>query len=280
MERRNALKVFAGAVVGGGAGIFALPKVFRPDYLPMEEPRKLPREENNTAWDYHPLNPELSAELAYNYYPEGSCMYAIFKSIVEQLAGHFGEPFTSFPYHMMGYGRSGIGGYGTICGTLNGAAAIIGLLVPGRTSQDNLITGLFRWYERTKLPQFRPKEPILDFTPSPAVSHSTICHASVTTWGKDTGYKADSGERVERCRRLTGDVAAHVTFMLNEYFADSYITSGHDNQTVRECMTCHGNKGKLNNTVGKMDCNSCHTESVMHKIFANPHYNLKKAKPL
>jgi hypothetical protein len=47
---------------------------------------------------------------------------------------------------------------------------------------------------------------------------------------------------------------------------------------VRECMTCHGDKGKLNNTIGKMECSSCHTESFAHKILADPHYKLMTEK--
>ncbi len=278
MDRRKAMKIFAGVVVGSGASAYTLSNVFKPEYPPMDVPGKLEYMPTESSWAYSLLDPEVTAELAYKYYEEGSCMFAVFKSVVSQLADKFGEPYTSFPLHMMKYGRSGIGGYGTVCGSLNGASALIGLLVEGNSIQNTLITGLFRWYEKRSIPEFRPQTAVLDFTPAESVSESTLCHASVTNWVKKSGYKADSGQRVERCRRLTGDVACRIAGMLNEYFSNTYVTNGHDSANVQECMTCHGDTGKLNNTFGKMECSSCHTESIGHRIFANPHYKFKKVK--
>jgi hypothetical protein len=278
MDRRKAMKIFAGVAAGSGASAYAFSNIFKAQYQPMEEPRKLEYIHTESCWKYSSLDPSVTGALAYNLYGEGSCMYAIFKSILSQLADKFGDPHASFPYHMMKYGRSGIGGYGTICGALNGAAALIGLLVDGNSTQNELITGLFRWYEKTSLPDFRPQMASLDFTPPPSVSVSTLCHASVTNWVKESGYMADSEQRVERCRRVTGDVAFRTVVVLNEYFGNTYVTEGHDNEDVRACMTCHGDTGKLSNTFGKMECSSCHTESIGHKIFANPHYNLMKEK--
>ncbi len=278
MNRRKAMTITAGALAGGGAGIITLLNAFKPKYLPEEKPQNLEYKKTKFDWMYNPLDPALTAELAYRHYESGSCMYAAFKSVVSQLAERFGEPYASFPFHMMKYGHGGIGGFGTTCGALNGAAALIGLFFAEKKIQDSLITGLFRWYEKTKLPEFRPQVPILDFTPPSSISNSTLCHGSNTNWVKETGYKITSEQRKERCRRLTGDVAAQVTVVLNECFNDSYITIGHDNETVRKCMTCHGKEGKLNNTGGKMSCASCHTESLGHKLFSDAHYRLMKEK--
>jgi hypothetical protein len=278
MDRRKAMKVFAGVAAGFGAGAYSLARVLGPEYHSAENPQKLDFTHPTSGWAYSILDPSLTGELAYEYYQQGSCMYAIFKSVLAQLADKFGEPYASFPLHMMGYGRSGIGGYGTVCGALNGAAALIGLLVEGNSNQNTLITGLFRWYENKPIPEFKPRKAILDFTPASSDSGSTLCHASITRWIKKTGYKADSPERVERCRRLTSDVAIQTAMILNDYTANNYVTAGHDNRNVRECMTCHGDKGKVNNSFGRMECSSCHTESVRHRIFANPHYKLMKDK--
>lgn len=278
MDRRKALKIATGAIVGSGGGIFLLSNAFKPEYLLLEESQKLEYNNTKTSWAYTPLDPAVTAELAYNHFDSGSCMYATFKSIISQLADKFGEPYASFPLHMMKYGHGGVGGYGTICGALNGSAAVIGLFVAEKAMQDSLITGLFRWYEETKLPEFRPQMAILDFTPPSTISNSTLCHASNTNWGKEAKYKVNSDERKERCRRLTGDVASRVTVVLNEYFGNTYVTDGHDNETVRTCMTCHGDKGKLGNTSSKMGCPSCHTESIGHKVFADVHYKLMKSK--
>jgi hypothetical protein len=278
MDRRKAMKIFAGVAAGSGVGAYTLANIFKTETQPMEQPVKVEYIPSDSPWAYSPLDPAVTGDLAYSYYSEGSCMYAVFKSILGQLADKFGEPYTSFPYHMMKYGRSGIGGYGTICGSLNGAAAVIGLLVEGNSVQNTLITGLFRWYEKNSFPVMTPLTASLDFTPPTSVSESTLCHASVTSWVKKSGYKPDAGERVERCRRLTGDVAMRTAEVLNAYTGNTYFTAGHDSQNVRECMTCHGDTGKLNNTFGKMECSSCHTETVTHKIFAEPHYRVRKQK--
>jgi Putative redox-active protein (C_GCAxxG_C_C) len=278
MNRRKAMKVAAGVIVGSGAGLYALTNAFKPEYLPLEESQTLEYNNAKTSWEYYPLDPAQTAQLAYRHFDSGSCMYATFKSIISQLADKFGEPYISFPLHMMKYGHGGVGGFGTICGALNGAAAIIGLFVTEKAMQDSLITGLFRWYEETKLPEFRPQTAILDFTPPSTISNSTLCHASNTIWVKEAGYKVNSNERKERCRRLASDVASRVTAVLNEYFSNTYVTKGHDNETVRQCMTCHGDKGKLINTSTKMECTSCHTESIGHRLFADIHYKTMKAK--
>jgi hypothetical protein len=278
MDRRKAMKIFAGVAAGSGAGIYTFSKVFKTEAHSEEQPVKLEYTPTDSPWAYSPLDPASTGDLAYDFYKEGSCMYAIFKSVMAQLADRFGEPYASFPYHMMKYGHGGIGGYGTVCGSLNGAAALIGLLVEDKSAQNTLITGLYRWYEQSALPEFKPQAAVLDFTPPSSVSESALCHASVTMWTKESGYDAKAAERTERCRRLTSDVAIKTAAILNEYTTNTYLTVGHDSQNVRECMTCHGDKGKLNNTIGKMECSSCHTESFAHKILADPHYKLMTEK--
>ena len=46
MDRRKAMKIAAGAIVGSGAGIITLSNAFKPEYLPLEKSQKL--EYNNT----------------------------------------------------------------------------------------------------------------------------------------------------------------------------------------------------------------------------------------
>ncbi len=278
MNRRKAMKLAGGAIIGSGIGILPLYNAFKPKYPSAKKPQKLEYKKADHDWKYARLNPATTAELAYKQYEGGGCMYATVKGVLSQLADKFGEPYESFPFHMMKYGHGGIAGFGTVCGALNGAAALIGLFVSGKKMKDSLTTGLFRWYEKKSLPEFKPREPILDFDPPGAVSNSILCHASNTSWVNATGYEIKSKQRIERCRRLTGDVASQTTFILNEYFNNNYVTDGHDNETVRECMTCHGKGGKLANTGGKMSCNSCHTESIGHKVFAEPHYKVMNEK--
>mgnify|MGYP005809950885 CR=1 FL=1 len=128
MDRRKALKIMTGTLAGGGAvGIVPLTTAFKPTVPAAEKPKKLAYEQGESAWAYRQLDPVATAELAYQIYDQGSCMYAVFKSIVSQLADQVGEPFTSFPCQMMKYGHGGIGGYGTVCGALNGAAVLVSM---------------------------------------------------------------------------------------------------------------------------------------------------------
>ncbi len=276
MDRRQILKLSAGVAVGGGACGVALANVFKTEPQPKPEPKKLEYTETESSWKYHQLDPEKTAELAYINYSNGGCMYATFTSILSQLADEYGAPYDSFPIHMMGYGHGGVGGFGSICGTLNGAASIIGLFVADKNTRDTLVTGLFRWYEKNQLPEYKPQTASLDFTPPTSTAESILCHASITKWGLESGYKAQSSERKERCRRLTADVAARITVVLNDYINNNYMTVGHDDETVRTCMTCHGGEGKLDNTAGQMTCTTCHDKSLAHKVFADGHYKLLK----
>ncbi|MEL7586442.1 MAG: C-GCAxxG-C-C family protein [Prolixibacteraceae bacterium] len=274
MDRRKAMKITAGVIAGGGTGLFALSKALKAENPPLPVPQKLEFTPAENKWQYTPLDPSVSAKLAYRAYSEGSCMYATVASVISQLAEKFGEPYASFPTSMFKYGHGGIGGYGSVCGTLNGAAALLGLLIPDKKVQDKMITDIFQWYEKESLPVFSPHEASLDFKPPASVSNSVLCHASNTTWCKESGFKVSSNERKERCRRLTADVAQKVTTVLNEIYTHTYMTGVHSNETVNTCVTCHGNDGKLDNTAVKMSCSSCHSESVAHQVFSDVHYKL------
>ncbi len=150
-------------------------------------------------WPYHELDPETTAERAYLCYFEGHCMYAVFKSIVGQLADRYGEPYQSFPFAMMSYGAGGVASWGSLCGALNGAAAAIGLFASGREQQMSLTNQVFLWYEQTELPVHVPAQPKLDMQMRKSVAHSILCHPSVSTWSKASGYPVAGKEHNERC---------------------------------------------------------------------------------
>ena len=272
MDRRKALKVAAGTIAAGGAGLVTLTTAFKPEKQPLPETKNLEYTPGETEWEYFHLDPAGTAQLAYDKYSEGSCMYATVISVVSQLTEKFGEPFLSFPVQMFKYGHGGIGGFGSVCGALNGAAALIGLLITDKSIQDKMITDLFQWYESQLLPNFSPANPVFDFTPVSSTSNSVLCHASNTNWCKASGFSVDSKERKERCRRLTGDVAQKVTQSLNAVFTNAYVANKHANYDANSCVACHGNEGKLKNTSVKMSCTSCHSESIGHKVFGDIHY--------
>lgn len=276
MDRRKALKIAAGIIAGSGVGLFSLVQFTKPPKPGLAEPQNLKYIPAKEGWIYVPLDPELTAQRAYRYYNDGSCMYATILSVVSQLAEHIGEPYSSFPMHLFKYGHGGVGGYGSICGALNGAAAIVGMLIGEKSAQDKVIADLFRWYEITPLPHFTPEEATFEYTPSVSTSQSILCHASNTNWCEASGFKVSSDERKERCRRLTADVAFRLTLALNSMYAQDYVAGLQSNPEAASCMACHGDQGKLDNIAVKMDCNSCHTESLGHQIFSDVHYKLLK----
>ncbi len=278
MERRKAIKLAAAALATGGIGTAMLTTAFKTDVNPAAAPQNLKFKKSEAKWSYVRLNPDVTAQLAYDGYSTGSCMYGVFNSVIVQLAEKIGEPFASFPTQMMQYGHGGVSGTGTVCGTLNGAAALIGLLVEEKKIQDLLVAELFRIYESTSFPVFKPNNPILDFIPPTSVAKSFLCHASIARWGKASRLRIDGKERKERCRRLTADIAAQTVTILNAYHENTFIANSHDNESVRTCMTCHGKEGKLGNATGKMNCTSCHPKTLGHKIFGDSHYKFMKKK--
>ena len=96
------------------------------------------------AWKYSKLKPNHSAQRAYRDTAKGHCMYGVFASVMQQLGDKLGEPYRSFPVDMMAYGVGGAGGWGSLCGALNGSAALIGLFVQDETQMKQLIGKLFK----------------------------------------------------------------------------------------------------------------------------------------
>jgi hypothetical protein len=274
MERRNALKIGIGTLAGTGIGLFTIANAFKNKNIPIEKPNKLEYERSEGNSLYVTLNPETTAELAYEHYSNGACMYAIISSFVSQLAEKVGEPYASLPIQMFKYGHGGVGGYGTLCGAANGAAALIGLFITDKNVQDSIIADVFQWYEKEPLPEFKPTNPKSELNLPSVPSNSVLCHASNTNWCNESGYDINSNERKERCRRLTADVAKKLTIVLNELFNDTYITNTSNNVEKNTCLACHGKEGKIKNSAVKMECNSCHSESFRHKVFSDVHYKL------
>lgn len=272
MKRRSFLLGTATGLTAAASGYLVLTNAFtQPAPTPKPALRILPAElQAGDPWIYHKLDLDSTAEIAYNIYSEGSCMYASFGSIITQLAKQYGEPYASFPHYMMKYGATGIGGYGSVCGSLNGAAAIIGLFVKEKSHMNALIEECFAWYEKTMLPIYLPKE--TKYSIPSTVSNSVLCHASTAKWALESGSRLDSKERTERCSRLTADVAKKTVGLLNDYFDGQYESSHHLNTDTSTCVQCHSEQGKLANIKGKMECASCHETSWAHHIFADVHY--------
>jgi len=217
-------------------------------------PAKKPR----LRWDFARLDPDITADRAYQDYYQGHCMYGVFKSIVWQLAEQRGEPYKSFPLDMMKYGAGGVAGWGSLCGGLNGAAAVIGLFATTQDQARLLTHELFRWYETTALPIYVPKKPQLEMEMPKSVSNSVLCHVSVSNWCKVSGHRAFSKEHNERCARLTADTAKKTVEILNSSLQDQFAGTHSLSAETKWCKSCHAKGGNLENSLGEMNCTACH----------------------
>jgi Putative redox-active protein (C_GCAxxG_C_C) len=213
-------------------------------------------------WNYTHLDPETIAAEAYRLFADGGCMYGLFGAVVTGLASKLGEPFRSFPLHMMRYGKGGVVGWGSLCGTLNGGAAAIGLVEPDKERREQLVAELFSWYETTALPTYKPKGQ--DGSPAMAksVAESVLCHVSVHRWCEASGCEVESDEMKERCRRLTADVGAKTVELLNQNLQKASHFAGLAPE-VKSCVACHGKDDRAD-AFGTMRCNTCHQLSKDH----------------
>ncbi len=65
MERRKAIKISVAAIAAGGVGAITLTTAFKPDIKPAVAPEKLGWTQRDSPWTYLPLDPAVTAALAY-----------------------------------------------------------------------------------------------------------------------------------------------------------------------------------------------------------------------
>lgn len=215
-------------------------------------------EKTEFPWPYARLDPDYIADKVYYSTYHKGCMYTVFRSIVSELADVIGEPYRFFPFDMMSYGSGGMAGWGGPCGSLNGAAAVINLFARHWKVGRHLNGQLLAWYERTALPIYVPKEPGPQMEIPAVASQSILCHVSISTWCKVSGYKVSSEQRGERCRRMTADIAKNAVELLNRSFDGESKPGEYLAEEVRGCLSCHARGGEVADTKGKMYCGSCH----------------------
>jgi hypothetical protein len=251
-------------------------------------------------WGYQLLDPEKVRKLGHlASYVEG-CGGGAFWAIMTVLKEKLGGPYSScmplpdrqellayladrkkrpMPQVMMLYTYSGMSGFGSLCGTVNGAAAAVSIALPFKTA-DKIVPRLLRYYESTPLPTSRannyaaggkyllPKLLAPGKLPQ-SVSHSVLCHVSVGNWCQESGFASGSKERLERCARLTGDIAAQAVVLMNSWQAGK-LESEHPlklSAATESCRKCHfegpdAAAGQF--TRGSMECAGCHGEMAGH----------------
>ena len=113
-------------------------------------------------------------QLAYESFYQNGCCFAVTNAMLTELKEKVGFPYTAIPAEMFVNGKTGYGA-GSLCGSLGGAAAIIGLMC---TPEDaSAITKeLFNWYTSTNLPIYQPEIT----AETPTVAKSVNCNDSVT----------------------------------------------------------------------------------------------------
>jgi hypothetical protein len=222
---------------------------------------------NTVAWPYpyQTLDPEVVRVYAHDAYYVKGCCYGAFHGLVQALRDKVGEPFTSFPTEIMTFGSGGAAGWGTLCGALNGASALISL-VTAQARISVLVSELLGWYTQVKLPtdtsnQYAVEHKFTNTTYDKLlvqnISGSVLCHTSNTQWCKVAKLAVTSTERKERCARLTGDVAAYAAQILNDELAGKFTAQFVTPSTTATCNGCHGTT-VVNNVSAKMECTQCH----------------------
>jgi hypothetical protein len=254
---KDIFKYSTGAAVGAAAGGILLPK----NVPAQKETPPLP-------WPYAKLDPDQGRILGHDYYSQGGCGYAGFAGILKQLQDKQGEPFTRIPAEMFGYAGGGVKGWGTICGALNGAAAALSLVCDSKSS-GLVIDELIGWYTESLLPtdtsnlfavsdKYATKNNIAELPQNK--SGSPLCHISLSGWCAFSGFSVGSPEQLERCSRLSGDVVAKATALLNAQKAGTFKAEYLGSKSISDCLGCHDREQEVGNVDTKMSCVVCHDD--------------------
>lgn len=258
VTRKAFLSKSAKYAIGAVAGITGL------QMLAEKESHAESTEANSSNWPYPYVNldPEAARINSHSLYWNGmDCGTGVFGGIAQMLDTAIGAPWTGFPVEVMLFARGGGVSWGSLCGALNGAAALISLVVPKDPSVA-LINELWGWYTTQALPTDAANNKtyvVQNFTGvlPKSISGSPLCHQSVSLWCATANKKVSDVDRKERCGRLAGDIAAKTVEILNAYFASTFVATFADPAGNASCMTCHGS-GYKNNVMTHMECASCH----------------------
>ena len=184
------------------------------------------------------------SETAHENWFTGFCAYATLSSIVSILREKVGAPYTTFPVEAITYAHGGTAGWGGTCGTLIGAG-MAASLAAGPKVGEQIINEVMKWYSETALPIYKPDQPKAQINTT-SISNSPLCHLSVNKWMAKEGVGFLSAQQMERCGRLSADVAAKTVEYLNNN-ADSRFAvvtkspaAANGTPSQNNCTDCHG----------------------------------------
>ena len=249
MSRRSLL-INAGKCAVGVAGITAIAAAM-PGFVSKAE--ALGGTTEKWPWPYVKLDPEKTAEIAYNEWYRVFCGAAVINSVFSQLREKVGEPYKSFPIDSFVFLEGGMAGWGTVCGSNAGANivsnVIIGPRIAGPDCEQGASIGseILQWYSETALPVFSPKTPKQPTKIVQTTSNSPLCHVSVGKWMKSSGFALASPERKDRCARVAASVAYKLVQDLNAWKDGTYVSKANWTPgkamgipSQQNCTECHG----------------------------------------
>lgn len=160
-------------------------------------------------WTYQQVDKETVKKHTYEcFYSHGGCCAAVVSGILETMAEKYGYPYNQIPGYMF---ANGAGGYGaaTLCGSLGGACAVIGLFFEAAEARE-IRDELFAWYREESFPKYQPEMESIT-----TVAHSIQCADSVGTYMAATGYAMSDPGRLARCAGVSADVAEKTIELMN-----------------------------------------------------------------
>ena len=221
-------------------------------------------------WSYIVLDADKVARRAYETYYSSGCMEATWWPIIEALAASSlpdaATTWGTVTKNMMKYGGGGVGGWGTLCGTLNGSCAAMGAIgVPSKMIDEQM-----QHYANTPIPSGGvetavaagwmpagtnvPAAPLANVVTSTA--HSQLCHASLSQWAMKSGVADGTVQQKDRCAKACYDMVFNAVTMLNAWKTNGAIPAGTLDPSVAACAPCHTTPIAK----GKMACGSCHPQ--------------------
>ncbi len=164
---------------------------------------------------YKALDVEAVEKHAYECFFDdiGGCCYGTAAGLLDNLVETVGYPFNLIPAAMF---APGAGGYGkqSLCGSLGGAIAVIGMVCAPADARG-IVADLCNWYSNAELPIYRPEQEFDVLT----TSNSVNCKDSVGTFMNANGI-TDMGDisRKRRCAGVCADTARKAAELLNIHF--------------------------------------------------------------
>ena len=247
---RRGLLINAGKCAVGVAGLAAIASAV-PGFVSKAE--AVGGTTEKWPWPYVKLDPEKTAETAYNEWYRVFCGAAVINSVFSQLREKIGEPYKSFPSDAFVFLEGGMVGWGTICGSNAGANivsnVITGPRIAGPDCENGALIGseILQWYSETPLPVYNPREPRQKAKIIQTTSQSPLCHISVGKWMKESGYAFVSPERKDRCARVAASVAYQLVQNLNAWKDGKYASKASWTPVKdmgitgqQNCTECHG----------------------------------------